>query len=141
MDGLLEQKHVSLARALELIARVRAEAEQRSLALAVCVVDSGAQGVASQRMDGAPLGAMPLALGKAVTSVLWDMRSGDLMESTQPGGADWGFNVADPRIVVYAGGIPLHGDGALVGALGASGGTAEEDEECVFAAARSLGLA
>jgi uncharacterized protein GlcG (DUF336 family) len=63
------------------------------------------------------------------------------MESTQPGGADWGWNATDERIVVYAGGIPLEVDGGLVGGLGASGGTAAEDAECVTAAARSLGFA
>ena len=61
-------------------------------------------------------------------------------ESTQPGGADWGWNTTDARIVVYAGGIPLLADGELVGAIGASGGTATEDEECVVAAASALGF-
>ena len=141
MDGLVEQRHPSLAQALELLAGVRAEAEARSLALAACVVDAGGHEIASQRMDGAALGAMQLAVGKAYTAVLWGFPSGYFMESTRPGGDDWGFNVTDPRIVVYAGGVPLFVDGQLVGAVGASGGTAEEDEECVTAAARALGFA
>jgi uncharacterized protein GlcG (DUF336 family) len=62
------------------------------------------------------------------------------MTSTQPGGDDWGFNATDARIVVYAGGVPLLVGGRLVGAAGASGGTAEEDEACVTAAALSLGF-
>jgi len=73
--------------------------------------------------------------------VLWGTRTGDFTESTQPGGPDWGWNTTDPRVVVYAGGIPLLVDGALVGGLGASGGAADEDEACVVAAARSLGFA
>src|SRR5689334_11394322 len=131
MDGLVDQRHVSLARALELIDRVRAEAERASLALSVCVVDPGGHTVASQRTDGAALGAMQLACGKAYTAVLWGMASGELNASTQPGGADWGFNTTDERIVVYAGGVPLYVDGQLVGGLGASGGTADQDEACV----------
>jgi uncharacterized protein GlcG (DUF336 family) len=106
----------------------------------MCVVDPGGHTIAAQRMDGAPLGAMQLASGKAYTAVLWGMRSGDFMESTQPGGPDWGFNTTDPRIVVYAGGLPLFVDGELVGAAGASGGTAEEDEACVAAAAAATGF-
>jgi uncharacterized protein GlcG (DUF336 family) len=141
VEGLLERREPSLALALELLARVRGEAERRSLALALCVVDRGGHVIASQRMDGAALGAMPLAVGKAYTAVSWGARSGDFAESTQPGGADWGWNTTDDRIVVYAGGIPLHADGVLVGGLGASGGTADEDEACVLAAARGLGLA
>ncbi len=141
MDGLIEQSHPSLGLALELLARIRVEAEARALSLALCVVDAGGQVVASQRMDGAALGAMRLAIGKAYTAVLWGVRSGYFMESTQPGGDDWGFNTTDARIVVYAGGVSLFADGRLIGAAGASGGTAEEDEACVAQAALSLGFA
>ena len=116
-DGLIEQKRPSL-----------------DLALAAAVVDDAGHVVASQRMDGAALGAMRLAVGKAYTAVLWGMPSGDFMESTQPGGADWGWNATDPAILVYAGGVPLLADGQLVDGLGASGGTAEQDAECVDAA-------
>ena len=140
VDGLIESRQLSLAKALELLALARSEAEARGLALAAAVVDPGGNEIASQRMDGAVLGAMRLAQGKAYTAVLWSMRSGDLMESTQPGGADWGFNTTDERVVVYAGGLPLYSDGQLVGGVGASGGTAEQDEECVSAAVRVLGL-
>ena len=91
-------------------------------------------------MDRAALGAMQLAVGKAYTAVLWGAPTGDFTHSTQPGGDDWGWNTTDERIVVYAGGIPLLVEGELVGALGASGGTAREDEECVAAAASALGF-
>jgi uncharacterized protein GlcG (DUF336 family) len=140
MEGLIEQGHPSLELALELIARIRAEAGKRSLSLAESVVDAGGHEVASQRMDGAALGALKLATGKAYTAVLWGMPSGYFMQSTQPGGEDWGWNATDDRIVVYAGGVPLYAGGQLVGAVGASGGTAAEDEECVTSAALSLGF-
>ena len=140
MDGLIEQRQLSLAQALELLEGVRTEAAARSLRLAMSVADPGGHVVASQRMDGAPLGAMALAVGKAYTAVLWGTRTGDLMESTQPGGPDWGFNSTDPRVVVYAGGLPLVADGFLVGGVGASGGSAEDDEACVTAAVRAAGF-
>jgi uncharacterized protein GlcG (DUF336 family) len=140
MDRLIEQRHPSLALALDLLERVRAEAEARSLELAMCVVDAGGHVVASQRMDGAALGALRLAVGKAYTAALWGARTGDFTESTQPGGADWGWNTTDWRIVVYAGGLPLYANGSLVGGAGASGGTPEQDEECVAAALRTAGF-
>ncbi len=140
MDGLTEHRHPSLALALELLARVRAEAEARSLQLAMCVVDAGGHAIATQRMDGAALGAMQLAVGKAYTAVLWGARTGDFSESTQPGGADWGWNTTDERIVVYAGGVPLFADGLLVGGVGASGAAAQDDEACVTAAVGALGF-
>jgi cob(I)alamin adenosyltransferase len=138
---LTARRHPSLALALELLDRVRAEAETREVELAMCVVDAGGHVVASQRMDGAALGALRLAEGKAYTAVLWGMPTREFGTSTQPGGADWGWNTTDDRIVVYAGGLPLLADGELVGGLGASGGTAEQDEECVAAAAAAVGLA
>ncbi|HEX6951405.1 MAG TPA: heme-binding protein [Gaiellaceae bacterium] len=140
MDGLVSRRHLSLDLALSLLARVREEADARDLSLAAAVVDDSGQVLASQRMDGAALGAMQLAVGKAFTAVSWATPSGEFGPSTQPGGDDWGWNSTDARIVVYAGGIPLLVEGELVGALGASGGTASEDEECVVAAADGLGF-
>lgn len=140
MDGLIDRRRISLELALALMSRVREEAASRELDLAIAVVDDGGHVVASERMDGTALGAMQLALGKAYTSVLWGMPSGDFMQTTQPGGDDWGWNATDPRIVVYPGGFPLLVEGALVGGIGASGGTAAEDAECVVAATRSLGF-
>jgi uncharacterized protein GlcG (DUF336 family) len=140
VDGLISRRHLSLDLALSLLARVREEAETRELCLAAAVVDADGHVLASQRMDGAALGAMRLAIGKAFTAASWATPSGEFGQSTQPGGDDWGWNTTDARIVVYAGGIPLLADGELVGALGASGGTAAEDEQCVVGAANGLGF-
>ena len=140
MDGLVSRRHLSLDLALSLLARVREEAQARDLSLAAAVVDDAGHVLASQRMDGAALGAMRLALGKAFTAASWATPSGEFSRSTEPGGDDWGWNTTDPRIVVYAGGLPLLVDGELVGGIGASGGTAAEDEECVAAAAAGLGF-
>ena len=140
MDGLLSRRHLSLDLALSLLTRVREEAQARDLSLAAAVVDAGGHVLASQRMDDTALGAMQLAVGKAFTAASWATPSGEFSRSTQPGGDDWGWNTTDPRIVVYAGGIPLLVEGELVGAVGASGGTAAEDEECVVAAASALGF-
>jgi uncharacterized protein GlcG (DUF336 family) len=140
VEGLRERRQLSLDVGLALLARIRDEAASRGLSLAAAVVDDGGHVLASQRMDGTAIGAMKLALGKAYTSVLWGTPTAAFMQSTQPGGDDWAWNTTDSRIVVYAGGIPLQVDGELVGGLGASGGTAAEDEECVLAAARALGF-
>jgi uncharacterized protein GlcG (DUF336 family) len=140
VDGLVSRRHLSLDLALSLLARVREEAETRDLSLAAAVVDTAGHALASQRMDGTALGAMQLALGKAYTAAAWATPSGEFAQSTQPGGDDWGWNTTDARIVVYPGGIPLLVGGEIVGAIGASGGTAAEDEECVMAASSALGF-
>ncbi len=140
MDGLITGRHLSLELALALLERVRTEAQSRELALAAAVVDASGHVLASQRMDGAALGAMRLAVGKAFTAASWAAPTGAFTQSTQPGGDDWAWNTTDSRIVVYAGGIPLLADGELVGGLGASGGAPSDDEACVTAAAQALGF-
>ena len=91
-------------------------------------------------MDGTALGAMRLAIGKAFTAVSWGTRTGDFTKSTQPGGADWGWTTTDQRIVVYPGGLPLFVEGELVGGVGASGATPDDDEACAAAAASAVGF-
>jgi uncharacterized protein GlcG (DUF336 family) len=59
--GLIEERRLTLGRALELLAHIGTEAESRGLALSMCVVDPGSNEIASQRMDGAVLGALRLA--------------------------------------------------------------------------------
>jgi len=141
-DGVLDRREVGLALALRVLEAVRAEAERASLRVSAAVVDRGGNVVASARMDDAPLGAMPLAIDKAYTAVLWETPTGEFMQSTQPGGPDWGFNTTTGgRVVVYAGGLPILEDGRLIGALGVSGGTGEQDEACARAALAAAGLA
>ena len=139
MADLVPAHSPSLDSALAMLAGVRGAAAGDGLALAAAVVDAGGHLIASQRMDGTPLGAPALAADKAYTAVLWGMRTGEFMESTQPGGVDWSYPSTNPRVVVYAGGLPLYRDGQLVGGIGASGGTAEQDEACVSAAAKAAG--
>jgi uncharacterized protein GlcG (DUF336 family) len=142
MPDPLSVQEVSLDQALALLAAVREEAGRQGLAVAAAVADRGGHVIASARMDGSPLGAMVLALDKAYTAVLWQTPTGEFMESTQPGGADWGFtSTSGGRIVVYAGGLPLFAGDGLIGALGVSGGTGEQDEACAKAAIAAAGLA
>src|SRR4051794_16885926 len=125
---------VTLATAQALVTAACAEAERIGIAVGVAVADRAGNVVASGRMDGAPLGAMRLALDKAYTSALWQMASGDLRLSSQPGGDDWGVTSTEGgRIVVYAGGLPLDDGGDHAGAVGVSGGTGDQDEACARA--------
>ena len=142
MAGPLSVSEVSLDQALAWLGAVREEAGRQGLAVAAAVVDRGGHVVASARMDGSPLGAMVLAVDKAYTAVLWQTPTGEFMESTKPGGADWGFtSTSGGRIVVYAGGLPLFAGDGLIGAVGVSGGTGEQDEACARAAMAATGLA
>jgi uncharacterized protein GlcG (DUF336 family) len=140
-DGMPKFRQIGLEPALRLLAEVRAEAARQGILVAAAVADRGGNPVASARMDGAALGAMTLAVDKAYTAVLWEVPTGEFMSSTQPGGADWGFNTTTGgRVVVYAGGLPMFEGGELLGGLGVSGGTGEQDEACARAALAATGL-
>jgi uncharacterized protein GlcG (DUF336 family) len=136
--GLIAHRQIGLDLAQAILASVREAAAREGIAVAMAVCDRAGNLVAFARMDGAPLGATELAANKAHTAALWELRTGELQRSTQPDGVDWGLNTsAGGRIVVYAGGVPVHVDGAL----GASGGTGEQDEACVLEALGKHGLA
>src|SRR5438552_3332589 len=131
---------VRLSTALALVAAACVEAGRMGLAVSVAVADRAGHPVASARMDGAALGSMRLALDKAYTAALWQLPTGDLQSSTQPGGDDWGLTSTEGgHIVVYAGGLPITADGAFAGAIGVSGGTGEQDARCAAAAVAILG--
>jgi uncharacterized protein GlcG (DUF336 family) len=140
-EGVSQHFEIGLDLALSLLAAVRAAAVEAGIAVAGVVADRAGNVVASVRMEGAALGAMTLALDKAYTAALWQTPTGEFMATTQPGGDDWAFNTTTGgRMVVYAGGLPAFVDGGLVGALGVSGGTAEQDERCARAALDAAGL-
>ena len=136
-DEFLDRPQVSLALAQRLVTAAVAQGEAEGVPVSVAVTDASGNLVAAARMDAAPLGALRLATDKAYTSALWQMPSGDLHDSSQPGGADWGVTSTEGgRVVVYAGGFPIFSDSGLAGAIGVSGGTAEQDAACAQVALR-----
>jgi uncharacterized protein GlcG (DUF336 family) len=140
-DGLISHRQIGLDLAQAILGSVREAAVREGIAAALAVCDRAGNLIAFARMDGAPLGATELAANKAHTAALWEMQTGEFQRSTQPGGVDWGLNTsAGGRIVVYAGGVPILVDGELVGAVGVSGGTGEQDEACALAGLGEQGL-
>lgn len=135
------RSEVSLETAQRLLAEVRAEAERRGLRLGIAVVDAGGNLVAAARMDGAQLGALSLGIDKAFTAVSFGHPTSAWAQSSAPGGSDWGLGTTlGGRAIVFPGGVPLYLAGELIGALGASGAAASDDEACVIAAAAACGL-
>ncbi|MFD4526771.1 heme-binding protein [Streptomyces sp. NPDC058470] len=107
-------------------------------AMNIAIVDAGGHLVHFSRMDNAWLGSIDLAVKKAKTSVLFRMPSAILGEISQPGGPVYGIEWSNGGLVSFGGGLPLVApDGQTVGAVGVSGGTAEQDvlvaEACVQA--------
>jgi uncharacterized protein GlcG (DUF336 family) len=102
--------------------------------VSAAVVDQGGHLVHFQRMDKAEIAGPTLAVDKAFTAVAHRIATAELTAMTQPGGDLWGLQAnGGGRYVVFGGGVPCWHDGLVVGAVGVSGGTAEEDAECARA--------
>ena len=119
-------KVMNLAKAASLIEAVEARAMAEGKRAVVAVVNAEGNPVAVHVMDGAVLVSYEVAVKKAYTAVAVKMPTMELSKLVQPGGTFYGLQNLD-KIVTFGGGIPLVVDGVIVGGLGVSGGTGEED--------------
>src|SRR5215475_10881937 len=118
-----------------------AEAKAASLGIPYCVavVDAGGHLVAFLRQDGALIGSVDLAIDKAVTARLFDKTTSLLASLAQPGKPLFGIQESNAgKVVIFGGGIPVTFDGSIVGAVGASAGTVEQDIAVAEAAIATL---
>lgn len=121
--------------ALELITAAREKARQIGVPMVIAVVDGGGNLVAQQRMDDALLVSLEIALNKAYTSVAVKVATHELAPLAQPGGPLFGISNADKgRVIVFGGGFPLRDKSEIIGGIGVSGGSVEEDMSCAAAA-------
>jgi uncharacterized protein GlcG (DUF336 family) len=127
---------VDLELALAMCTAARARAELLDALVSVAVVDGGGHLVAFTRMDGAEIAGPVLAHDKAYTAVAHRIATAELTVPVAPGGELAGMNSADGgRYVCFGGGLPFWSAGRVVGAVGVSGGTSDQDVRCAEAAA------
>jgi uncharacterized protein GlcG (DUF336 family) len=130
---------VTLEDARRVIAAAEAKALEIGQPMNIAVADGGGNLVAHVRMDGAWIGSINISINKAYTSRAFDIATKDLAEHSQSGGQFFGIHVSNQgRIMVFAGGIPLERDGAVVGAIGVSGGSGEQDHAVAEAGAAAF---
>ena len=123
----------------QVLAAAQAKAAEISVPMNIAVLDDGANLKAFVRMDGALLGSTDIALKKAKTAAVFGMATEEVGEFCKPGGTSPGLEQTNGGLVVFAGGIPLRGaDGRLIGAVGVSGGSVDQDRQVAVAAARVL---
>jgi uncharacterized protein GlcG (DUF336 family) len=124
-----------LAKAKALAARVEDEAMKAKVPVAVCIIDVHGNLVLQHRMNGAPLFSVEISERKAYTSALVGVRTADLLALVQPGQPLYALpTVGGGRLCPMGGGIPLTHVGQLIGGVGVSGGTADQDVAIVEAA-------
>lgn len=121
--------------AKRLVAAAEEEAASIGVPMCIAVMDEGANLVSFHRMDDALLASVDIAQNKAYTSVSLEMDTETVATVAQPGESLYGIGgTNDGRIVTFGGGIPLTADGDVVGAVGVSGGSVDEDVTVATAA-------
>lgn len=127
---------ITLEEAQQVIDAAAKKAAEIGQPMDIAVVDSGGNLKAHARMDGANIGSITIAINKAYTSIAFQCETRDLQEATRPHGPIYGLSDAHGgRLVVFPGGIPLVRDGRIMGAIGVSTGTIEQDQEVAEAGA------
>ncbi len=121
---------LSLADARQIIAAGESKAQEIGIPYNLAVVDAGGALIAHVRMDGAWLGSIDISIHKAFTSRAFDMATEDLARIAQSGKPLFGINSTNhEKIVIFAGGIPVTAGNTVIGAVGASGGTVDQDQK------------
>ncbi len=128
-DLTLEQANAAVAAGVT-------KARQIGAKMNVAVVDAGANLKAFARMDGAWLGSIDIAIRKARTARFFDMNTGEIGKLSQPGGPLFGIEHSNGGLISFPGGIPIQDKaGAIIGAIGVSGSTVENDHAVAEAGA------
>ncbi|HKC88209.1 MAG TPA: heme-binding protein [Blastocatellia bacterium] len=130
---------VTLSDARNVIAAAEKKAIEIRQPMNIAVADAGGNLVAHVRMDGAWIGSIDISINKAFTARAFDIATRDLAEHAQPGGQFYGIQVSNKgRVMIFAGGVPLKRNGQVVGAIGVSGGSGEQDQAVAEAGAAAF---
>jgi uncharacterized protein GlcG (DUF336 family) len=136
----LASQDLSLEQAQSVLSAALAAAEEQGTRMDIAVVDAGGNLKAFARMDGAWLGSIDIATTKARTARYFDLPTEELGALSQPGGPLYGIEVSNGGLITFPGGLPLKAeDGTVIGAIGVSGSTVEDDRAVAAAGAAALG--
>jgi uncharacterized protein GlcG (DUF336 family) len=130
---------LTLKDATRVIMAAEKKAQEVGQPMNIAVVDEGGNLKAHVRMDNAWIGSIDISINKAFTSRAFDIETKELAKHSQSGGQFFGIHVSNHgRIMIFAGGIPLKKDGKVVGAIGVSGGSGDQDHAVAEAGAQAF---
>jgi uncharacterized protein GlcG (DUF336 family) len=130
---------ITLEQAQAVVAAALAKSRELGLAMNVAVVDAGANLTAFARMDGAWLGSVDIAQKKARTARYFDMPTGVIGSLSQPGGSLYNIEHSNGGLITFPGGVPLKNKaGEVVGGIGVSGSTVENDHAVAEAGSSAI---
>ncbi|MFD6824647.1 MULTISPECIES: GlcG/HbpS family heme-binding protein [unclassified Streptomyces] len=135
----IKTESVSLEDARRVVAAGEAKADEIGSPSNIAVVDVGGNLVAHIRMDEAWIGSVDISISKAFTSRAFDISTADLAANAGPGEQFFGINASNNgRVMIFAGGVPLRQGDRIVGAVGVSGGSGDQDQTVAEAAATAF---
>ncbi len=131
--------NVTLEQARKIIDACLQKSEELNVKMNIAVVDSGTNLVAFNKMDGAWLGSIDIAQKKAKTARFFNMNSGEIGKLSQPGGSLYNIEHSNGGLITFPGGVLLkNAEGEIIGAVGVSGSTVENDHTVAEAGANAL---
>ena len=138
-DQPLTTMDISQAQAMAAVHAAMRKADEIGIKQNVAVVDAGGNLKAFARMDGAWIGSIDIAVKKAKTARYFDMPTGEIGKLSQPGGPLYMIEVSNDGLVSFPGGLPIKADdGTVIGAIGSSGSTVENDKTVAQAGVDAL---
>jgi uncharacterized protein GlcG (DUF336 family) len=130
---------LTLADARTIIAAAEKKADDIGQPMNIAIVDAGGNLIAHVRQDGAWIGSIDISISKAWTSRAFDIQTKDLGNNSQPTQQFFGIHTTNGgKVAIFAGGVPLTRYGVIVGGLGVSGGSGEQDQSVALAGQAAL---
>ena len=129
---------ITMAQARAAIDAARNKSGEIDTKMNIAVVDAGANLKAFARMDGAWLGSIDIAIKKARTARYFDMNTGEIGKLSQPGGALFNIEHSNGGLITFPGGMPIRQGDAIIGAIGVSGSTVENDHTVAAAGVAAI---
>ncbi len=130
---------IDLEAANQAVEAAKRKAQELGISEDIAIVDRGANLKAFIRMDNAWQGSIDIAIKKARTARMFDMSTGELGQMSQPGKPLYGIEISNGGLISFPGGKLLKNmEGEIIGAIGCSGSTVEDDEACAEAAVQAL---
>lgn len=131
--------NITLAQAEKAIAAAKQKSTAIDTKMNIAIVDAGANLVAFGRMDGAWLGSLDISIKKAKTARFFDMNTGVIGELSQPGQPLFNIEHSNDGLITFPGGVPIkNASGEIIGAIGVSGSSVENDHTVAEAGATAL---
>lgn len=132
---------ISLHQAQKVVAAAEKASRKLHASMNIAIVDAGANLVAFVRMDEAWLGSLDISIKKAKTACLFNMPTGIIGELSQPGGPLYNIDHSNGGLITFPGGIPITDDfDNVIGAIGVSGSTVEDDHTVAEAGVKAFNL-